>query len=133
MVLSLTVIYLILSVGILKSTHLCMGRKASVTYFTSESKKCPCSCYRQESASCCDNEHDLIRIKDEQKIIPAFSLNIRELFQLEELYVRQYLAYLSPEPSVTAVDNQHAAPPGVALFKVHCSFVFYDDESPLPV
>lgn len=34
MVLTLSAIYLLFSVGIIKATHFCMGREASVAYFT---------------------------------------------------------------------------------------------------
>ena len=41
LVLLLMVVYVLFSVGIIKSTHFCMGREASVQFFTSEAKNRP--------------------------------------------------------------------------------------------
>jgi hypothetical protein len=118
-------VYALFSVGIIKATHFCMGREASVVIFSSEAKKCPCSLFAGEKDNCCDDEHELVRIENEQKVISALSVALPVWFELEKLYTAQFVA-----AATTSSGSAHLvsdpSPPGVPLFKIHCSFVFYD-------
>lgn len=125
MVIVLGSVYALFSVGIIKATHFCMGREASVAIFSAEAKKCPCSLSAGEKDNCCDDAHELVRIEHEQKVVSVLSLAVPVWFELEKLYTAQLVAeqtssfkpdYLVSDPS----------PPGIPLFKIHCSFVFYD-------
>ena len=121
-------VYLLFSVGIIKATHYCMGRKASVTYFTGETKKCPCSLFANEKNSCCDDEHDLIRIEDDQQSISAYTLDVPRLFILEDLYIERYIAAFIQQNQIPEEIEVDTSPQSTELFKVHCSFVFYEAE-----
>jgi hypothetical protein len=125
---TLASIYLLFSVGIMKATHFCMGRKASVSYFTSESDKCICSLYAGEKDDCCDDEHEVIRLDDEQKVIQTFSISNPVFIQLEDFTSSQLIASIIPVKPQQIKVTEVFSPPPVALFKVHCSFVYYDEE-----
>jgi hypothetical protein len=124
-VISLVSVYTLFSVGIIKATHFCMGREASVTFFSSEAKKCPCSLFASEQNNCCDDAHELVKIENEQKIISGLSLALPVWFELEKLYTARLVAGdTSLSGSADFVNDP--SPPRVPLFKIHCSFVFYD-------
>jgi hypothetical protein len=118
-------VYLLFSIGIFKATHFCMGREASVAIFSTEAKKCPCSLYAGERGTCCDDNHELIRLDDEQKVIAAFSLAVPVWIELEKLYTKRLVASDIADESFDHLPDD--LPPKVPLFKIHCSFVFYDD------
>lgn len=125
MVIVLVSVYALFSVGIIKATHFCMGREASVTIFSAEAKKCPCSLIAGEKDGCCDDAHELVRIENEQKVVSVLSLALPVWFELEKLYTARWIAVetSSFESAYTVSDP---SPQGVPLFKIHCSFVFYD-------
>jgi hypothetical protein len=118
--------YLLFSVGILKSTHFCMGRKASETYFTTESKKCGCSAFMEENNDCCDDEQGLLKIDNEQKTISIFSLSVPQWMVIEKIYTEQLVA--KAEPVNLSFTDRQLPPPDRPLFQLYCSLVFYDDD-----
>jgi hypothetical protein len=129
MALLLVSVYILFSVGIIKATHFCMGREASVAFFTSEAKKCPCSLYALEKNSCCDDHHELIKIDDEQKVITAISAAL-PVWKIERIFTERLLtSILKHQPSHREMPDK--APPKIAIWKANCSYVFYDDESVL--
>ncbi len=78
-------IYLILSIGVAKSTHFCRGKARHTSVFSFEAKKCACSKYNPTN-NCCDDERELVQLKDDQAgsqsllaPIPAYNL-ISEIF-----------------------------------------------------
>jgi hypothetical protein len=125
MVIVLVSVYALFSVGIIKATHFCMGREASVAIFSAEAKKCLCSLYAGEKDSCCDDAHELVRIENEQKVVSVLSLALPILFELEKLYTAQLVA-VETSSFESAYRVSDPSPPGIPLFKIHCSFVFYD-------
>ena len=118
-------LYLLFSVGVVKATHFCMGREASVSYFTAESKKCPCSLFAKEKDDCCDDQHDLLKLEDTQKNLQAFALSLPSLTLLGTIYDLQF----SPGQATVSMSPvpEDAMPPPKVLFKIHCSYVFYDE------
>jgi hypothetical protein len=125
---TLAAIYLLFSVGVMKATHICMGREASVTFFSADSKKCPCSLFSMESNTCCDDEHDVLRIKDDQKVFSAYTIRVPQLYILEDLYTEQFIAALVTDSVIETDSESDPSPPKVPIFKSNCSFVFYDSE-----
>jgi hypothetical protein len=119
--------YVFLSVGILKATHFCMGREASVVFFSSEAKKCACSLYAGEKNDCCDEQHEVLRIDDEQKVITTMSLPV-PVWKLERIFTEQYIAIAETIRSIERPLPDIGFPLSVPLWKSHCSLVFYDDE-----
>jgi hypothetical protein len=120
-------VYLLFSVGIIKATHFCMGREASVQFFTSESKKCPCSVYALEKDSCCDDEHELLKLDDDHKIIAKAPLAI-PVWRLERIFTGRLITVLEVA-NKEWTDQPTKSPPKIPLWKAHHSYVFYDDGS----
>ena len=121
-------VYMLFSVGILKATHFCMGREASVQFFSANAKKCPCSIYAKEKTSCCDDEHELIKIEDEQKVITAVSMPM-PAWKLERIFTERFLADELMPNNVRERELPDKAPPAIPLWKANSTYVFYDDES----
>ena len=71
-----TCVYLTLTVGVAHTTHYCMGRVKSSSYFTFESQKCFCALFALPSSkSCCDDESTLTKIEDDHAASPAISVS----------------------------------------------------------
>jgi hypothetical protein len=119
-------VYLLFSVGIIKATHFCMGREASVQFFSSESKKCPCSVYALEKDSCCDDEHELLKLDDDHKTIAKMPLSI-PVWKVERIFTQRLIAQL--EFSKEWADQPVKSPRKVPLWKAYHCYVFYDDGS----
>ena len=103
-----------------------MGKEASVAYFTAETKKCACSLFAEEEQDhCCDDTQELIKLVDSQKTLSAFQLHFPNLIVLGELYHKMQ-DIRSASPVHFSADKGEAGPPPKILYKVHCSFVFYD-------
>jgi hypothetical protein len=119
-------VYLLFSVGILKGTHFCMGREASVVFFSAETKKCPCALYAGEKGDCCDDEHEVLRIEDEQKVISKMSMPI-PVWKLERIYTKQLVVEAETFTNTVLDSDDNPMPPKIPLWKVNCSLVFYDD------
>ena len=124
----LCALYLLFSVGIIKATHFCMGREASVVYFTSESKKCVCSKFVEEGEGCCDDQQDLLKLEDSQKNLSSFVLPSPDLALLGDLYSPEGIGKTDPVGAFAAPSTE-SPPPSKILYKIHCSFVFYDKSS----
>lgn len=118
--------YLLFSVGVLKATHFCNGREASIAYFTAEAHQCGCSISADEDATCCDDRQDLLRIDDSQTSLSMYQLSPPVLAFLGALYrfsCEQIRGPVNHRPALKA------QPPPKILYKVFCSFVFYGDGS----
>jgi hypothetical protein len=126
MVLILTGVYLLFSTGVMKATHICMGRKASVAYFTAETPKCACALFAGEKDTCCNDKHELIKLQDSQNALPVFILSTPALIELRSLSETEVI----PEIRLSVFNEfptfSHSPPK--RLFKIYCSFVFYDRE-----
>lgn len=118
-------VYLLLSVGIIKATHFCMGREASVVFFSAEAKKCACSSYALEKDTCCDEKQELLRIDDEQKLFSNFTVPAPN-WKLERVIAEQFVKSELTKADATNKDEVLIEP--VPLWKSHCSLVLYDDE-----
>jgi hypothetical protein len=119
-------VYMLFSVGIIKATHFCMGRESSVQFFTAESKKCPCSVYAEERDSCCDDEHELLKIDDDHRTIAKASLSI-PVWKIERIFTDRLLTDLVFSLEVSLIEQQSEIPPKIPLWKAHNCYVFYDD------
>lgn len=120
-------IYLLMSVGVAKTTHYCMGREKSTKVFSFESKKCPCSDFLPENNSCCADRPELLIVDDSQTQTLTLTPPTPDFFEIGETYQiqpEQIFAYASTQ----YLKADFLSPPGEPLFKINCSFVFYDDE-----
>jgi hypothetical protein len=101
-----------------------MGREASVTFFTSESEKCPCSLFATEKDNCCTSTHELLKLESSQKTLSTFHLDIPALIFLGALFDADIDdAAVAPSKARVPADAQ---PPPKILYQLHCSLVFYD-------
>lgn len=128
-VMTLVMVYLLFSVGILKATHLCKGREASVTYFSAEADPCACSLFAEGEDHCCDNTRDLLKLENSQKTFSFFKLTVPTLSVVGDLYTLPPVTEGTASASVQHFDTAHQPPPKV-LFKLYCSFVLYDSSMP---
>ncbi len=104
-----------------------MGREKSTKVFSFESRKCPCSVFLPENSGCCQDEHELLIVDDSQTQSPSLALFAPGFFQIGEVYStkpEQVFAYASMQ----YIKPVFAPPPKEPLFKINCSFVFYDGE-----
>ena len=128
LVLLLMVVYVLFSVGIIKATHFCMGREASVQFFTSEAKKCPCSVYAKEKSSCCDDEHELLRIDDDQRALSGVSTPL-PVWKIERIFTERLLTFSIISSSEHQTEEPPKSPPKIPIWKANSSYVFYEDGS----
>ena len=118
-------IYLLMSVGVAKTTHYCMGQEKHSSLFSFTTKKCPCSLAAREKMPCCDDEQEVLRIEDDHanthvtvSPAPQFSLIcevISPVFDTETYSVAFFAEADSSGP-----------PPKVPRYQSFCSLVFYD-------
>ena len=121
-------LYLLFSVGVLKSTHRCMGREASVVFFSAEADSCACALFAGEEDDCCDNEHNLLKIEDSQKSLQSFQMAAPALPLLGQIYDAALATVDVAAPGQHFRQEEDILLPE-RLYKVYCSLVFYDDES----
>jgi hypothetical protein len=120
-------LYMLFSVGVLKATHYCMGREASIAYFTAEAHQCACSIFAKDDDFCCDDRQDLLKIDDSQKSLSTYQLSSPALTLLGALYhISSSEGTGAPVSTLFALRPQ---PPPKVLYKVFCSFVFYEEGS----
>lgn len=122
-----TCVYLTLAVGVVRTTHYCMGRVKSSALFSFDSVKCPCFLVASKlGKKCCNDEHEIIKIEDDHSGTSVVSLT-PEFFQVGEVF---HTTVLSNEEVVQAFAPVDESPPqisSVPLFTKHCSLIFYDN------
>ena len=120
-----TCVYLTLAVGVVQTTHYCMGRVKSSVLFSFDSVKCPCFVFAKEgNKKCCSDEHDVIKIEDDHASSHVVSIS-PEFFVVGEIFSEINL--LEPRHEFfTALDESPPPPNPIPLFTKHCSLVFYD-------
>jgi len=124
---AMAVVYTCLSIGILQTTHICMGRISEVSYFSVEEKKCPCYQTLGEDMDCCDDEHALIQLDDDQQLSYVKVLSAPLYVFIAPVHAPLALLESQPEKPDTLIADA-SPPPREGLYKMHCSFVFYGDE-----
>lgn len=120
-------IYLLLSVGVVKATHYCMGREKSTELFSFEAKKCPCSLFLPENNSCCNDKHEVLLIDDSQKIAPSITPISPDFFLIGTVF-NQVALQVIEQPIIQYINPDFSPPPKEPLYQINCSLVFYDDE-----
>jgi hypothetical protein len=75
-----TCVYLLLTVGVAKTTHYCMGRERSFSLFTFQSEFCCPPFAEKADFACCNDSVELIKLEDDQQVStttfsnPAFEI-----------------------------------------------------------
>lgn len=104
-----------------------MGRAKSTQIFSFESEKCPCSAFLPGNNGCCDDEHELLIVDDSQTQIFSLALSAPGFFEIGLVFQErpeQVFAYTSTQ----YFNEDFSPPPKEPLFKINCSYVFYDEE-----
>lgn len=126
-----TCVYLHLSVGVVKTTHYCMGRESSSIFYTFEAKRCGCSLFLSnlEKNSCCHDESELIVIDEDQTPTSSLSLTSPDYFAIAELYSTgaEFTLSLTKNESDFYLNN-NLPPPKEPLYKVLCAYTLYEEE-----
>lgn len=127
--LALMVNYLFFSVGVIKATHLCMGREASVAFFSSEAEKCFCSKFlSKEKDACCDDKQEVIRIDEDQQAVSLFNLQSSDLILLEAFDLNLLSTRCEQNHDNALSTSSRDRPPKLPFYTSYCSFVFYDSD-----
>jgi hypothetical protein len=121
-------IYLLLSVGVVKTTHYCMGREKSTELFSFESKKCPCSDYMPENGDCCKDKHEVLSVDVTQSFTAAFTPVNPDFFLIGETFNQEFKDHIIEQSLTQFITLEFPPPPKAPLYKINCSLVFYDDE-----
>ncbi|MBX2962712.1 MAG: hypothetical protein KF687_09380 [Cyclobacteriaceae bacterium] len=119
-----TCIYLLLTVGVVKTTHYCMGRAKSAEIFSFEAKKCACSRFIPKDSGCCHDEHEIIKVQDDQSVTANLTTPVPDLFVLSSIQ-HEELVYIIDETIFYNRYNDYFPPPE-AIFRVNCCFLLYD-------
>jgi hypothetical protein len=103
-----------------------MGREQNSSLFSFEAKKCPCFRSMGTTKSCCEDEHEIVKIEDDhstsqvaQSPTPTFNLISVFFFETETLF---------PKPEQLSFAELDLAPPKIPIYKAVCSLVFYESE-----
>lgn len=113
--------------GVAKTTHYCMGRAKSAEIFIFEAKKCACSRSIPDNSGCCKDEHEIIKVDDNQLFTNLLVLDSPSLFSIRTVTDNARLILKIDIASIHTLLADYIPPPE-ALFKVNCSFLFYDDD-----
>jgi hypothetical protein len=123
-----TCVYLTLTVGVVRTTHYCMGRVNSSTFFSFDSQKCACALFATPtSKSCCNDEHTLIAIEDDHSASTSVSVT-PEFFAISDLTFSLPTDQDDLNLRDSSIDDDPPAP-DVPLFLRHCSMILFDEES----
>jgi hypothetical protein len=121
--LSLVLVYLVLSIGIGKSTHFCLGREHHSSLFSFEATKCICSKY-QTKKSCCKDETTLVKIADDQSINEIVSSVSPSLFLVAVFEAASVSVNFTLKEQ--KADSYLPPPPKIPIYQSVCSLVFYE-------
>jgi hypothetical protein len=121
-------IYLLLSVGVVKTTHYCMGREKSTELFSFQAKKCPCSLFLTENSDCCKDEHEVLSIDDSQAFSPSLAPVAPDFFLIGNTFSILENKVILEQSLTQFFIADFSPPPKEPLYQINCSLVFYDDE-----
>jgi hypothetical protein len=103
-----------------------MGREQNSSLFSFEAKKCPCFRSMEKAKSCCEDEHEIVKIEDDQSTsqvvhspTPTFNLIATFFFKEETLF---------PQSEQLSFADLDLTPSKIPIYKAVCSLVFYESE-----
>ena len=122
-----TCVYLTLAVGVVQTTHYCMGRVKSTSLYSFESVKCPCYLFATDGkGKCCNDEHEVIKIEDDHAASNVVVVAIN-LFEIGQVFQTKSEESKLQAASHSFIDDSSPPPlPKVPLFQKNCSLIFYD-------
>lgn len=66
-------VYLTLTVGVAHTTHYCMGREISSSYFSFSSNRCECP-WMVDEKGCCEDQIELVTLEGDESTQPVVTL-----------------------------------------------------------
>ncbi len=116
-------LYLLLSIGVLKSTHYCLGQVKDVNYFSTEDK---CSDEQEAPHSCCDYQVEVIQLDEDQQQMKV-KFNSVELNEIAPLLVQIEFASLASEIEADEDYPLIKSPPleRAPLYQLNCNYTYY--------
>ncbi|MCI0750846.1 MAG: hypothetical protein L0Y35_03330 [Flammeovirgaceae bacterium] len=121
-----TCVYLLLTVGVAKTTHYCMGRERFSTLFTFQSKFC-CPPQPESDFSCCHDDIELIKITDDQQVSLSTTISIPDFFLIHEFTFPETISQFNQQP--LEFKASYAEKPPLThrpFYDLHCSLIFYE-------
>jgi hypothetical protein len=120
-----TCVYLTLAVGVVQTTHYCMGRVKSTSLYTFDSVKCPCYLFATDGkGKCCNDEHEVIKIEDDHAA-SAVVLLVAEFYEMGKVFQVKPTENLISNPGIF-IEEASPPPNPIPLFAKYCSLIFYD-------
>jgi hypothetical protein len=118
----ITLIYMVLACGVAMEIHYCMGKKAGVELYGSNSDECGLCGMTEKKGGCCHDEHQFYKIDDSHKNV-SNDLDLASPFTVAALTYPSYNWQL-PQENAAAVEKDHSPPlysrpPATVL---HCVF-----------
>lgn len=112
---------MVLACGVAMEIHYCMGKKAGVELYGSDSHQCD-KCGMTEKTGCCHDEHQFYKIEDSHKNVSNdhdFNTPVAFIENAYPVYNWQLQA-----DAVAAVVNNHSPPEysGPSATVLHCVF-----------
>lgn len=103
----ITMIYMVLACGVAMEIHYCMGKKAGMELYGSDSHKCG-KCGMVEKKGCCHDEHQFYKLDDSHKNVSNdLSFTSPVVFIQNEQPVFDWQL---PADAMAAVINNHSPP-----------------------
>ncbi|OJW36973.1 MAG: hypothetical protein BGO54_12805 [Sphingobacteriales bacterium 46-32] len=76
----LTVLYLLVTTGVVVNYHYCMNRLASTQFYAAESKQCgKCGMHISKSHGCCHDEVKVYKLDDDQQAAYQIGFSLTQL------------------------------------------------------
>jgi len=118
-----SIIYLVLSTGVLVNLHYCQGEIESISIITNASK---CCCASMDFADgCCSNEQLLVQLDNDEQLVtnsPLFS-EVFKFIETESFSEQIFFVDLFEKENYSFGDL--SPPPKIAIWKSNCTFLFY--------
>ena len=86
-------VYLLLSVGIAKSTHFCMGKEVNMEYFSHEAEGCFASDTRK--MPCCQDVTEILSVDDEHQPVDFSKSFVNSFSILPALFALEYNSWIN--------------------------------------
>jgi hypothetical protein len=102
-----------------------MGREQNSSLFSFESKKCPCFRLADQTRSCCADEHELVKLENDQSASQVIHSPTPEFNLIGKLFSDNQEIRLS-ESAPLAVAEVNPPPPKIPIYQAVCSLVFYE-------
>ena len=114
---------MVLSCGVAMEIHYCMGKKAGVELFGSQSEKCGKCGMTEKTTGCCHDEHQFYKLDDSHKNITN---NLNFTTPVTEVdFCHPAFTWQLPVKNAVAVVTNHSPPAysGPSVNILHCVFL----------